>query len=363
MMALHKSRYARPLLTLCGALSLAGCGEETVPPAPIRPVLSVVVAPHTPRIVGFTGTVEPRYQVSLAFRILGRLISREVEVGDRVAAGRRLAAIDPLALDLAVRSAEAELSTARAQLANATGVEERQRTLLAQNTATRAQFEAAQEAKASAEAGMRRAEANLAKAREQLSYAELRSDTDGVVTAVGAQVGQVVSPGQAVVTVARPEIREAVLDVPENIGRDLNLGAEFDVALQLDPSIRVPGRLREIGPQADPTTRTRRLLLTLLHPPESFRLGTTVTVALIAPAVKNIELPGTAVLERDGRDYVWVVDPGASTVSVQEIKIAAREAAVARVAEGLAPGTRVVIAGVNSLQPGQRVKILDESAR
>lgn len=360
---MRRQRYAGALLAACGAIGVASCREEAAPPAPIRPVLSVVVAQEPAKIIGFTGTVEPRYQVSLGFRVLGRLISREVEVGDRVTAGRRLAAIDRVALDLAVRSAEAELFTARAQLANAAGVEERQRTLFSQNTATQAQFEAAQEARASAQAGLRRAEANLAKSREQLGYAELRSDIDGVVTAIGAQVGQVVSPGQAVVTVARPEIREAVVDVPENTARELTPGTAFNVALQLDPSIQVPGRLREIAPQADPTTRTRRLLVTLSEAPEVFRLGTTVTLTLTTAAAPSIELPGTAVLQQDGREYVWVIDPAARTVSRREIKIAERRGAFVRVAEGLAAGTRVATAGVNSLKPGQSVKIADENAR
>ncbi len=353
----------RTLLAICGVVGLVACGEEAAPPASVRPVLSVVVAPQSTRPVGFTGTVQARYQVSLGFRILGRLVSREVEVGDRVTAGRRLAAIDSVGLDLAVRSSEAELSTARAQLANAAGVEERQRTLFSQNTVTQAQFEAAQEARASAGAALRHAEANLVKAREQLGYAELRSDIDGVVTAIGAQVGQVVSPGQAVVTVARPEIREAALDVPEDFARDLEPGAEFDVALQLDTNIRIPGRLRETAPQADPTTRTRRLLVTLANPPEVFRLGTTVTVTPRTAALERIELPRSALLEANDGDYVWVVDPATLSVSQREIKVASRDASVIRVANGLAPGTRVVTAGVNSLKPGQSVKVLDENSR
>ena len=363
MSAMPGSSCLRALLLASFGVALASCREEAVPEVPVRPVLSVVVAPAPARAVGFTGTVEPRYQVSLGFRVLGRLISRDVEVGDRVAAGRRLAAIDPVALNLAVKSAEAELFTARAQLENATGVEDRQRTLLGQNTATQAQFEAAEQARASAGAALRRAEANLVKAREQLGYAELRSDTEGVVTAIGAHVGQVVSPGQAVVTVARPEIREAAFDVPEDVARDLEPGANFRIALQLDPTIQVPGVLREIAPQADPATRTRRLRVTLSDPPEIFRLGTTVTVTLATSAESGIRLPRGAVLDKDGRTFVWVVDPATGTVSMQEITIVDAGASTVSVTAGLSPGARVVTAGVRSLQPGQAVKIPDESTR
>lgn len=356
-------RIAAASMVGAAALALSACQEEAAPPPAIRPVLSTVVMPRATTVVGFTGTVEPRYKVSLGFRILGRLIARGVEVGDQVAAGQRLAAIDPVSLDLAVKSAEADVFTARAQLANATGVEERQRTLLGQSTATQAQFEAAQQAREAAAATLKRGEANLVKAREQLGYAVLHSDIDGLVTAISAQVGQVVSPGQAVVTVARPDIREAALDVPEDVARELKPGAAFDVALQLDPTIHTSGRLREVAPQADPTTRTRRLLVTLSEAQSVFRLGTTVTASVATSRAETIDLPASALLERDGRAFVWVVDPKSSTVATQPVTLAERSASGFRVAEGLAPGARVVTAGVHSLQPGQSVKILGESAR
>ncbi|MBR0643288.1 efflux RND transporter periplasmic adaptor subunit [Plastoroseomonas hellenica] len=345
-------------------LLLAACKEQAPEaPPPIRPVLSVVVDPATERSFGFTGTVEPRYRVSLGFRLLGRLIHRDVEVGDQVRAGTRLAAIDSLALELAVRSAVADMATARAQLANATGVEGRQRILTERNVVATAQLESAQQALASAEASVQRAEANLAKANEQLTYAQLQSDTDGVVTAIGAQVGQVVSPGQAVVTIARPDIREAAVDVPEDVARDLHPGTPFDIALQLDPRIRTQGEVREIGPQADQTTRTRRVLITLSGTAELFRLGTTVTATLRVPAAATITLPRSALLQRDGKDVVWVVDTGTGTVATRDVRVGRRDDAAFVVTAGLAAGDRVVTAGANSLRPGQQVRIPGEPAR
>ncbi len=349
---------------LPAAALLAGCSEKAAPPPPIRPVLSAVVAPRASQVLGFTGTVEPRYRVSLGFRILGRLVARDVEVGDQVKAGARLAAIDPISLGLAVRSAEADVFTAQAQFANASGVESRQRTLLDQNTATPAQYEAAQQGRQASAAALRRAEANLVKAREQLGYAELRSDIDGVVTAIGAEVGQVVSAGQMVATVARPTIREAAFDVPEEVARELSTGTGFDVSLQLDPTVRAAAQVREIAPQADATTRTRRVLATLVDAPQVFRLGTTITATLTKPARPVIELPASALLKQDGRDVVWVVDPEAKTVSQRPVRLAEGDPASVRVVlEGLAAGERVVTAGVNSLSPGQSVRIGDQPAR
>lgn len=355
-------RLLTSLVALGAAGLLAACQDEQHAEAPVvRPVLSVVVIPQAERTVGFAGTVEARFKSDLSFRVLGRIVSRDVNVADVVKKGERLATIDPLTYQLAVQSAKADLANARAELENAAASEVRQRTLLQQNVSSEAEFEAAREARVSAEAGVTRVEASLAQAEEQLGYTELKADFDGVVTAVGAELGQVVQPGQTVASVARADIREAVIDLPESIGRSLAAGARFDVALQLDPTVRTTGSVREIAPQADPTTRSLRVRITLDDPPESFRLGSTVTAAVPSQVSPGIELPLSALLERDGRTMVWIVDPATKTVSTRDVTVAARKGAVVQIADGLTLGNRVVTAGVNSLSPGQTVKIADES--
>lgn len=348
-------------LTVLGAIVLlGGCQEEQHAKAPgPRPVLTVAAAPQAVRTIGFAGTVEPRYKSDLGFRVLGRIVSRDVDVGDVIKKGQRLAALDLVTYELAVRSAQADLASATARLVNAAATETRQRTLLLQDISNQAQFDAATQALESAQAGVTRAKADLEKAEEQLGYTELRADFDCVVTTVAAEPGQVVQPGQTVVVVARPDIREAVVDLPESIGRDLKPHARFDIALQVDPSVRAAGSVREIAPQADPATRTRRVRITLDSPATSFRLGTTITATVTTQASPGIELPATALLERDGKTMVWVVDPATRTVSTQDVTIAARERSFVRVLDGLPAGSRVVIAGVNSLAPGQIVKIAD----
>lgn len=351
-------------LAALGMVGLLGaCQEQQHAEAPApRPVLAVVVAPQTARTVGFAGTVEPRYKSDLGFRVLGRIVSRDVNVGDIVTRGQRLATLDPLAYQLAVRSAQADLAGATARLENAAATETRQHTLLRQNITNQAQYDAAKQARESAEAGVTSARANLDKAEEQLGYTELRAEFDGVVTATAAELGQVVQPGQMVVSVARPDIREAVVDLPESIGRDLRPEARFDIALQLDPSVQAAGSVREIAPQADPATRTRRVRITLDNPPGSFRLGTTITATVTTQTAPGIELPISALLERDGRTMVWVVDPDTRTVSTRDVTIVARDGSSVRVLNGLTRGTRVVTAGANSLTPNQTVKIADEAS-
>jgi RND family efflux transporter MFP subunit len=317
----------------------------------------VVVEPRTTQTFGFAGSVEPQFSADLAFRLLGRVVSRDVKVGDIVSKGTTIAALDPTALELAVQAAKAELSNAEAQFANAAASEERQRQLLAAANTSQAVFDAAQQARQAAEAGVERAKAALAKSQEQLGYARLFSDFDGVVTAVGAEVGQTVSAGQTVVTVARSDLREAVVDIPDRLTGDLPAGTPFQVILQSLPTIQTEAKLREIAPQAEGSTRTRRVRLTLTDPPTAFRLGSTVTATRMTKVAPTIELPLSALLEKNGADKVWIVDPKTSSVSTREIKVIAKGATTFTVAEGLEAGMRVVTAGVHSLTEGQKVRV------
>jgi membrane fusion protein, multidrug efflux system len=202
--------------TFVSALVLAGCQQEANAPEPVRPVMSMVLEPSRTGGAVAVGVVEPQYKTNLAFRVLGRLTARPVSIGDLVSEGQTVGVIDSTALELAVRSAKAELAKAEALRATATGTEERQRTLITTDATTKQTLDNAEQARAGADASVARAQANLIKAVEQRGYAQVKSDFAGVVTAVGAEVGQVVSPGQNVVTVARPDIREAVVDIGED---------------------------------------------------------------------------------------------------------------------------------------------------
>ncbi|MGO4869648.1 MAG: efflux RND transporter periplasmic adaptor subunit [Roseiarcus sp.] len=345
------------------AVLLSGCHAQRASEAnPVRPVLSTVVAQSSANALTLAGSVQPRIETEFSFRVLGRLIARPVNVGDLVQQGQTLAAIDPIALELAVKAAAADLSNAQAQLANAAGVEERQRALLTTSATTQAGYDAAQQGLAAAQANLTRADAALAKTREQLGYAVVKSDFAGVVTAVGAEVGQVVSPGRVVVSVAQPDLRDAVVDVPDNLAQTLSLGTRFVVSLQLNRTIQVGGSVREIAPEADPATRTRRVKIALDSPPDTFRLGSTIAASPASGSAPVMRLPASALLEKDGRTQVWIVDPKSATVSLREVKVTADDDRGVIVLSGLEPAMRVVTAGVHRLAVGQAVKIDEGSA-
>ncbi|MGY2050005.1 efflux RND transporter periplasmic adaptor subunit [Methylobacterium sp. JK268] len=339
---------------------LAACHETAeAPPPPIRPVLTVTAERRETETFGpFAGTVEARYQTQMGFRIGGRIVARDVYVGDLVAKGARLAALDPTVQRFALLRARADVADAQAQVENTTAAEARQRTLFDSSSAvTQAQLDAAVANRDTAQAKLAQAKAALQKAEDELGYATLTADFDGVVTAWSAEVGQVVPSGQSVVTLARPDIREAVVDIPDDLIGEMPRDASFTVTLLAAPGVTARGRVREIGPLAEAATRTRRVRLTLTDPSPVFRLGTTVTVALERRIAPRIPLPAAALVEGDGAPAVWVVAPDGRSVSRRTVTLTGRDPDRVLVGDGIRSGERVVIAGVHSLAEGQAVRL------
>lgn len=362
MMREFRKPIALPLMrvaVLMTTLVLAACGksdESEAEAEPVRPVLYMVVEPRPATQAGFAGTIEPRYSTDLAFRVLGRIISRPVQVGDLVQKGESVATLDPSTLDLAIQSAKADLASAEAQYANASASEERQRILLQGNNVSQADYDAARQARDSASAGLEKARAGLKKAQDQRSYAVLRPDYDGVISATNAEVGQVVAAGQAVMTVARPDIREAVVDIPDSMTQYFAPGAAFNVQLQADPSVTGTGTVREVAPQADAQTRSRRVRIALDNPPDGFRLGATIRAALATPEKDVVRLPIQALREENGKTSIWIIDPDKQTVSLHDVQVIARQGGNF-VAGGVEVGSYVAIAGVYELKEGQKVRL------
>lgn len=347
---------------------LAGCEQSPVTEeeASPRPVKTLTALAEQAAAASLPGVVRAQVETDLAFRTLGRIVSRKVDVGDLVLKGDMIAQIDPLSLRLAVRSAEADLRDAQAQLENAVTTERRKQTLARTSAGSIADRDLAEQQLKSAKANVAKATASLAKAHEQLGYAELRAEFDGVVTATFAEMGQTVSAGQPVLRLARLEQRDVVVDVPEAQFRSVRLKDRFSIALQLDSRIQTSGVLREIAPQADPNTRTHRLKIAMEHAPDVFRLGAVVSATPVAKEGKRtIALPSSAIGNKNGPDHVWIVDPSTGTVAPRPVQLDGDTAGTqsVRVLSGLREGEEVVIAGVNELADGQKVKREQEPRR
>lgn len=360
--AAHTARHCllRLISTVAvGALLLAGCQRdaETPPPA-ARPVRTITIeAPQTRATTSFTGRIEAADQASLAFRIPGRLTERTVDVGAEVGGGQIIARLEPQDELNALRSARAALSAAQGMLTQADNHFERQRHLLDRGVTSQAYFETATQARKAAESQVKSAEAQLDTAEDRVRFTTLEADAPGVVTAIGAEPGEVVQAGHMIVQLARRGGRDAVFSVSAESLRSAAPDTEIDVAMADNPGVTVLGRVREVSPQADPVTRTFQIRVGLTDPPPSFRLGGGVVGKLHSETSAILALPTSALASGRQKPAVWVVDPKSLVVALRDVEVARQEPATAFIAKGLVPGDVVVTAGASSLREGQTVRL------
>ena len=346
------------------AVILAACSKKEPPPEPVRPVLSVQVEALSEENLGrFAGSIQARYESNTGFRVGGRIASRNVDVGAEVEKGTLLATLDPSDQQNQLRSAQGDLAKIQAPLINAQANARRQQALFDRGVGAQAQLDVANTDLKTTQASLDQARAAVNQSKDQLGYTELRADHRAVVTAWNAEAGQVVTAGQQVVTLAQPDIKEAVIDLPDTLVDQIPSDVVFSVAAQLDPSINTTAIIRELEPQAQSATRTRRARLTLADTPDGFRLGTAISVTLSSAIKPRIELPVTALQEVDGKARIWVIDTQNKTVSPRDVTVVSRTDSSVVLAGGVKNGERVVSAGVNSLKPGQKVKTDEDSPR
>ena len=343
------------------AATLVACGSEPEEVAQeVRPVRTTTItkqAAGTPVVL--TGRIEAEDQASLAFRISGRMIERMVNLGDRVEPGQVVARLEPQNETNSLRVAEANLTAAEGQLVEARAEFQRQQTLAERGFAAQAVYERARQARQTAQSAADAARAMLKNAQDQVSFTELKADAEGVVTAVGAEPGEVVQLGQMIVRLARQGGRDGVFDVPAQVIRSAPSDPQISVILTEDPTVATTGRIREVAPQADPVTRTFEVRVGLADPPPEMRLGATVTGRMEVDAGEIIEVPATALTQFDRRPAVWIVDPATSTVAMRNIEVLRFGPGKVVVSEGVDPGEVVVTAGVQALHPGQKVRLLE----
>ena len=352
---------ARAAVPLVLALALAACADErAAEPAAPRPVATVVIEPaRFADATRFSGDVQAEKEVAHAFRIGGKLTERAVNVGDTVREGQVIARLEDETERNAVAAAEAAVDAARGEVTKRETDFERQSTLMAQGFTTRPRYDEARQRLVAARSAYEDAKAQLETARDRLDFTTLKATVSGVVTARGAEAGEVVEAGRPVVTVARGDGRDAVFDIAARFIDAAASGLLVDVALVSDPTVRVEGRVREIAPQADPQTGTFRVRVGLDEAPPAMVLGSPVTGSVTLETNAAIIIPAGA-LTMSGRDpAVWVVDPGTSAVAKRPVDVVRFEPGAVVLSGGLASGERIVTGGVQALHPGQQVRVLE----
>jgi RND family efflux transporter MFP subunit len=346
------------------ALLLVGCDKPRTEAKPLRPVRTVTVTPiDISENLSQTGDIQARTETDFGFRIDGKIIDRSVDVGSNVRKGDVIARLDDQPARNRVQAAQASVASAEAELVRAQAQENRQGILLKDGYTTKQLYDVALRDLHTAQAQLDSARAQLDLAKDNLGYAELHADANGVVTEVFAAAGQIVAAGQRVVRIADPTTLEAVFGVAAASFSQVSDDAKIDIALTSDPRVHARGRLRYVSPQADPVTRTYSVRVALIDPPPEMMLGATVSGRVEGIGRNVIELPATAIYEQDGKPAVWVFDAGTGAVKLKPVTVTRYESDKILVSDGLAKGDVVVVAGVHVLRPGEKVRLLADAAK
>jgi RND family efflux transporter MFP subunit len=343
-------------------LLLAACSRTEAPAEPVRAVKVITVGASSLQAMReFSGEVRPRVESRLGFRVGGKVTRRPAEVGQRVQAGQLLAQLDPQDYRLAADAARAHVAAAATNRDLAAADHKRYVTLREQNFISGAELERRETALKAAQAQLEQAQAQLAAQGNQARYTDLIAEVSGIVTAVEAEPGQVVSPGTTIVRIAQDGPRDVVFSVPEDKIAAVQPGSAVLVKVWAGNGT-LPGRIREVAASADPVTRTYPVKVSLegaTQPP----LGATVTVqpqSLGYAGLQVIKLPTSALRQEGQGTAVWVLDKATMTVRSQLVQVATADGNEAVIASGLQPGMIVVSAGVHVLSPGQKVTIWQE---
>ena len=356
------SRYTLAL-ALAASLALSACSNTQAPLEPVRAVKVMAVGVDTFKSgYEFAGEVRPRVESRLGFRVAGKIVKRQAELGQRVKAGEVLAQLDSRDFQLAADAARAQVAAASTNRDLAAADFKRYSTLRDQNFISGAELERRETSLKAAQAQLDQAQAQLASQGNQAGYANLVADVSGVITAVEAEPGQVVTAGMAIVRIAQDGPRDVVFSVPEDKIVAIKPGSEVAVRVWANGGSALAGKVREVAASADPVTRTYSVKVSL-DAAATPALGSTAYVspqALSHAGTPVIKLPTSALRKEGAGTAVWVLDKSTMTVRSQPVQIATTDGNEAVIAAGLQPGMLVVSAGVHVLSPGQKVTIYQD---
>lgn len=346
--------------TIAVPLLLAACSKPAPVPEAIRTVRTVTVAMASAGgSQDYAAEIRARSEVRLAFRVGGKMVSRQAEVGQRVKAGDVLARLDPEDLRLSQQAARASVNAAQVNHDLALADYKRFKDLRDQGFISGAELDRRDATLKAAAAQLEQARAQASVQGNQAAYTTLAATAPGVVVAVEAEPGAVLAAGAPVLRVALDGPRDVVFAVPEDAVAGLRalVGQPGAIGVKLwGASDALKATVRELAAAADPVTRTFLVKADLSSP--LLQLGQTATVSIELPRRQGVTLlPLTAVKESKGRSAVWVVDAARQVVLTREIQVGGAQGNEVVVLAGLKPGEQVVTAGVHVLTEGQKVRL------
>jgi multidrug efflux system membrane fusion protein len=321
---------------------------------------AVIGAANATQGYTYSGEVRGRYESQLAFQVNGKIIKRNVELGTTVNAGDVLMQIDAKDIQQTVNSSSAQVASAESQMRLAESNLNRYRQLLNQGAISQSQYDQYANAYNVAVAGVQQASAQYAQGGNQLDYSLLRADKPGVVSNLTAEIGQVVGTGQTVVTVVQDGEREVEISVPENRIEELRKSQQIKATFWALSNVAVDGKVREIAPMADQTTRTFKVRISLINPPPEIKLGMTAAVTVANNSTQQVvNIPMAAIYQDGDTPKVWVVTD--DVLTLRPIQTGSFGNGTIQALSGLQQGDRIITVGVHKLKEGQKVKVGGDS--
>lgn len=294
------------------------------------------------------GTLQAFQGVNLTAEVGGTVVEIAVENGARVEKDALLVRLDTSVEQAQLAATEANLTLAQLQL-------ERSKTLLAQNTISQSEFDAAN---ASAKA----AAAEVANIAAQVAKKTFRAPFAGRVGIRMINLGQSLQPGAAIIPLQALDPIFIDFSLPQQRLATLVSGQSLRVKIDgLDTAFE--GKVTAINPEVDAVTRNVRVQGTLANPDEKLRPGMFADVTVIQPNLRKVvAVPATAIIHAPYGDSVYVVEEkdGKTIARQQFVRLAGAKGDFVAIAEGITAGTRVVSAGAFKLMNNAAVVIDDK---
>lgn len=306
-------------------------------------------------LLNYAGEVRGRFETQLAFQAGGRIVARNIELGSKVNSGDTLMQIDPKDIQQSNNTAAAQLSGAQAQLELASKNLERYQQLYDKQAISRLQLDNIQLQYQSALVGYRQASAGYTQSSNLLEYTMLVANAPGVISAISAEVGQVVSAGVPVAVLVQDGDREIEISIPESRIQNFKNAQEITVQFWALNNTTSHGRVREISPMADTATRTYKARISLIDPPPNLALGMTANVFINTGKQLAVLLPISALYQPQTQPFVWIVQD--NKVQLRPVAVGEFTGDKVQILSGLQAGDCVVTAGVHKLRENQVVRL------
>lgn len=357
---LTKTHYIIILVLIVGFLGWRIAAVLLPKPSEAReiPLVRIVTAGETSTDDAYTypGEVRGHYESNLAFQVAGKIVSRNINLGDKVQAGEVLLTIDPKDVNQAVNANMAAVASAQASYKLARDNYNRYSSLFAQGATSKmildqykTQFEAA-------DGTLKSAQAQLTASQNQLGYTQLVADHNGSVAAISGEVGQVVAAGTPVVTLIQDGDREIQIFVPESRLGQIKPGQEAVITFWALNDVKTGGHVTEIAPMADSVTRTYKVRVAVDNMPATAKLGMTAKVTLSTGTQSAIIVPASAIYQTGDTPHVWIVGQD-KKVKLVSVKVGGYEGSNIKIVSGVQKGDVVVTGGVNKLTEGMEVRV------